>query len=312
MGRYTLRRLIQLIPVFLGTTFIIYVLVWAVPGDPFAGKCGERPCPQSYVDYMTEKFNLDDPVYVQYGKYLWNLAHGDLGTNFSGLSVTDQLLRTYPTTVKLALVALVIEAVIGIAAGVLTGIRRGGFLDNLVLVTTLLLIALPVFVTGYLLRDLVGPKVLPIFDIKVGTVSNGAPLDELLMPGLVLGSLSMAYIARLARSSIAENLRADYVRTANAKGLPVRRVAGIHLLRNSLIPVITYLGTDLGALMGGAIVTEGIFNIDGIGNLVYRSIVTKQGSTVVGVVTVLVVVYLLMNLLVDLLYAALDPRIRYD
>lgn len=312
MGRYVIRRLLQLIPVFIGTTFIIYVLVWAVPGDPFAGKCGERACPQSYVDLMTEKFNLNDPLIVQYGKYLWNLLHGDLGTNFSGLSVVDQLARVYPTTLKLALVALAIEAVVGILAGVLTGLRRGGFLDNLVLVSTLLLIALPVFVTGYLLRDIVGPKVLPPLGIKVGTVSSAAPLPELLLPGLVLGSLSMAYIARLTRSSVAENRRADYVRTAIAKGLPGRRVAGIHLLRNSLIPVVTFLGTDLGALMSGAIVTEGIFNIDGIGNLVFRSVATKQGSTVVGVVTVLVIVYLVMNLLVDLLYAALDPRIRYE
>lgn len=312
MGRYVIRRLLQLIPVFLGTTFIIYVLVWAVPGDPFAAKCGERPCPQSYVEVMTEKFNLDDPVIVQYGKYLWNLVHGDLGTNFSGQSVADQLLRTYPTTVKLAVFALIIEAGVGIVAGVVTGLRRGGFLDNLVLVSTLLLISLPVFVTGYILRDLIGPHVLPLLGIKVGTVSAGSPLPELFFPALVLGSLSMAYIARLTRSSVAENRRADYVRTAIAKGLPGRRVAGIHLLRNSLIPVVTFLGTDLGALMGGAIVTEGIFNIDGIGNLVFRSIVLKQGATVVGVVTVLVLVYLLMNLLVDLLYAALDPRIRYE
>ncbi len=312
MGRYVIRRLLQLIPVLIGATFIIYVLVWAVPGDPFAGKCGERACPQSYVDAMTAKFNLNDPLLVQYGTYLWNLVHGDLGTNFAGQSVTDQLLRTYPTTLKLALVAIAIEALIGITAGVLTGLRRGSFLDNLVLVSTLLLIALPVFVTGYVMRDLVGPKILPLLGIKVGTVSTGAPLPELLLPGLVLGSLSMAYITRLTRASIAENRRADYVRTAIAKGLPRRRVSGIHLLRNSLIPVVTFLGTDLGALMGGAIVTEGIFNIDGIGNLVFRSVITKQGSTVTGVVTVLVLVYLVMNLLVDLLYAALDPRIRYE
>jgi oligopeptide transport system permease protein len=312
MGRYVIRRLLQLIPVFLGTTFTIYILVWAVPGDPFAAKCGERPCSQSYIDVMTEKFNLDDPIIVQYGKYLWNLFHGDLGTNFSGQSVADQLLRTYPTTLKLAVFALIIEALIGITAGVLTGLRRGSYLDNLVLITTLLLISLPVFVTGYVLRDLIGPHVLPFLGIKVGTVSTGAPLAELFFPALVLGSLSMAYIARLTRSSVAENRRADYIRTAIAKGLPGRRVAGIHLLRNSLIPVVTYLGTDLGMLMGGAIVTEGIFNIDGVGRLIFRSIVLKQGATVVGVVTVLVLVYLVMNLLVDLLYAALDPRIRYE
>ncbi len=312
MGRYVVRRILQLIPVFIGTTFLIYFLVWAVPGDPFAGKCGERACPQSYVDKVTEEFNLGDPVVVQYGKYIWNLVHGDFGSDFSGNTVADQLAQTYPNTIKLAVIALIFEALIGIVAGVLTGMRRGSFLDNLVLVSTLLLIALPVFVTGYVARDLIGPKLLPLLGIKVGTVSGGSPLPELLLPALVLASLSIAYVARLTRSTVAENLRADYVRTAIAKGLTPRRVAGVHLLRNSLIPVVTFLGTDLGALMGGAIVTEGIFNINGIGNLVYRSIVTKQNATVVGVVTVLVVVYMLMNLLVDLLYAALDPRIRYE
>jgi oligopeptide transport system permease protein len=144
------------------------------------------------------------------------------------------------------------------------------------------------------------------------TVSSDAQLAELLLPGFVLGSLSMAYIARLARTSIAENRRADYVRTAIAKGLPMRRVVGIHLLRNSMIPVLTYLGTDLGALMGGAIVTEGIFNINGVGREVYRAIVTKEGATVVSIVVILVLVYLVMNLVIDVLYAVLDPRIRYE
>ena len=144
------------------------------------------------------------------------------------------------------------------------------------------------------------------------TVSNEMRFSELIVPGFVLGSASMAYVARVARTSIAENRRADYVRTAIAKGLPMRRVVGVHLLRNSLIPVVTLLGTDLGALMGGAIVTEGIFGINGIGRQVLRSIVTKESATVVGIVVVLVLVYLIMNLVVDLLYAALDPRIRYE
>ncbi|SDY74977.1 oligopeptide transport system permease protein [Micromonospora pattaloongensis] len=308
MGRYVLRRLLQLIPVFFGTTFLIYYLVWAVPGDPFAGKCGDRRCPDSYIQFMTEKYHLDDPIWMQYGTYMKNLLQGDFGQNFSGRDISDILITAYPNTLKLALVALAIEALIGLTAGVLTGLRRNGFLDNLVLVSTLFLIALPTFVTGFVLQYLFGVQ----WKIINPTVSNSPTFAELLVPGFVLGSISMAYIARLARTSIAENRRADYVRTAIAKGLPQRRVVGVHLLRNSLIPVVTYLGTDLGALMGGAIITEGIFGINGIGRTVYRSIVTKEGAVVVSIVVVLVLVYLLMNLLVDLLYAALDPRIRYE
>ncbi|HEY8532471.1 MAG TPA: ABC transporter permease [Micromonospora sp.] len=308
MGRYVLRRLLQLIPVFIGTTFFIYVLVWAVPGDPFAGKCGDRRCPDSYIAMMTEKYHLDEPVWIQYLLYMKNLLHGDFGQTLGGRPISDILLEAYPNTVKLALVALAIEGVIGIIAGVLTGLRRNGFLDNLVLVSTLFLIALPTFVTGFVLQYLLGVQ----WQIVKPTVSGNPSLGELIVPGFVLGSVSMAYIARLARTSIAENRRADYVRTAIAKGLPMRRVVGVHMLRNSLIPVVTYLGTDLGMLMGGAIVTEGIFNVNGIGHHVYRAIITKEGATVVSIVVILVLVYLVMNLVVDLLYAALDPRIRYE
>ncbi|GAB3798684.1 ABC transporter permease [Micromonospora zhanjiangensis] len=308
MGRYLLRRLLQLIPVFIGTTFMIYYLVWSVPGDPFAGKCGDRRCPEQYVAQMTERYKLNEPVIVQYGNYMKNLLTGDFGTTFGGRSVNDIIAAAYPNTIKLALVGLAVEAIIGLTAGVLTGLRRNGFLDNLVLVSTLFLIALPTFVTGFVLQTLLGVQ----WHIIKPTVSSEVRFDELLIPGLVLGSISMAYIARLARTSIAENRRADYVRTAIAKGLPMRRVVGVHLLRNSLIPVITFLGTDLGSLMGGAVVTEGIFNINGVGREVFRGIITKEGSTVVSIVVILVLVYLLMNLIVDLLYAALDPRIRYE
>ncbi|MFJ8580173.1 ABC transporter permease [Micromonospora sp. NPDC093277] len=308
MGRYLVRRLLQLVPVFIGTTFMIYALVWAVPGDPFAGKCGERRCPQTYIDFMTAKYHLDENVFTQYAIYMQNLLRGDFGETFGGRSINDVIATAYPNTLKLALVALAIEAVIGLTAGVLSGLRRNGFLDNLVLVSTLFLIALPVFVVGFVLQWLFGVQ----WKIVSPTVSSAMPFSELIIPGFVLGSASMAYVARMARTSIAENRRADYVRTAIAKGLPMRRVVGVHLLRNSLIPVVTLLGTDLGALMGGAIVTEGIFAINGIGREVYRSIVTKESATVVSIVVVLVVVYLLMNLLVDLLYAALDPRIRYE
>ncbi|AHH94184.1 ABC transporter permease [Kutzneria albida] len=301
MGRYVLRRLLQLIPVFFGTTFIIYALVWAIPVDPFAGKCGQRPCPPEYVAKMRADFNLDDNLLVQYIKYLGKLFTGNFGQTFSGIDVSTLIANAYPITIRLAVVALIIEAIIGLTAGVLTGLRKNGFLDNLVLISTLVLISLPVFVTGYILKL--------IFTVSV---PGNPSFFDLILPGFVLGSLSMAYVARLTRTSIAENRGADFVRTAIAKGLPGKRVVGVHLLRNSVIPVVTFLGTDLGALMGGAIVTEGVFNIHGIGGLVFINIQQQQGVVVTGVVTLLVLVYLLMSLVVDLLYAVLDPRIRYE
>lgn len=307
MGRYVLRRLLQLIPVFIGTTFLIYVLVWSLPGDPFAGMC-KGPCPDAFRAKMVEKYNLDKNIFVQYFSYMQNLLRFDFGETYSERDVGEMIGAAAPVSLRLATVAILIEAAIGIVAGILTGLRGRGFLDNLVLVSTLVLIAFPVFVTGFVVQILFGSE-LGWINL---TVSSDPSWAELIAPGFVLGSLSMAYVARLTRTSIAENKRADYVRTAVSKGLPQRRVVGVHLLRNSLIPVVTFLGTDLGSLMGGAIVTEGIFGIRGIGGLVYDAILSKEGTVVTGVVVLLVLVFLTMNLLIDMLYAVLDPRIRYE
>jgi oligopeptide transport system permease protein len=308
MGRYILRRLLQLIPVFIGTTFLIFFLVWSVPGDPFAGMCGERPCPPQFVAAMTEKYNLDDNIIVQYLKYMGNLLSGDFGQTFSEQEVSELIANAAPVSLRLAIVAVAIEALIGVTAGILTGLRGRGFLDNLVLVSTLFLIAIPTFVTGFMIQIILGFQL----EILTPTVSSEATWAELIIPGFVLGSLSMAYVSRLTRTSIAENRRADYMRTALAKGQPKRRIVGVHLLRNSAIPVITFLGTDIGNLMGGAVVTEGIFGIHGIGGLVFDGVVSKQGAIVTGVIVLLVLIFLLVNLFIDLMYAVLDPRIRYD
>jgi oligopeptide transport system permease protein len=307
VGRYVIRRLLQMVLVLLGVTFMIFAAVFALPGDPIAGKCGQRACPEAYREAYVERFNLDDPIPVRYVKYIGNVVKGDLGENIDGDKVTSELERTYPTTLKLATVAIGFEILIGIGAGVLSGIRRNGIFDNGVLVGTLFLISVPVFVTGYLLQYLLGVK-WGLFPI---TATDGT-WWQLVMPGFVLAGLSLAYAARITRTSLAEVMRADYVRTAKAKGMPTRRVIGVHALRNAMIPVITFVGADFGSLMAGAIVTEGIFNIDGVGGLLYRSINLKEGATVTGVTTVLVLIFLLVNLLVDVLYAYLDPRIRYE
>lgn len=309
MGTYIIRRLLQMIPVILGATFLIFAMVFALPGDPLAGKCGDRPCPAAYRAAYIEKYNLDKPLLVQYGTYVGNLAKGDLGTTSTGTPVVDQLKLRVPVTAKLALMAVAIESIIGILAGVLTGIRRGSFLDNLVLVSTLVLISVPIFVIGNLAQLYLGVR-LGWFPVTV--TSANPSFYQLLLPAIVLGSLSVAYVARLMRTNLVENLRADYVRTAVAKGLSRRRAVGVHALRNSLIPVVTFIGFDFGALLGGAVVTEGIFNIPGVGGYIFRAIRSRDGASVVGAVTFLVIVYLFVNLLVDLLYGLLDPRISHD
>ena len=306
MGKYIIRRLLQMIPVIIGVTFIIFVAVYAL-GDPTAGRCGERACPEAYIAKFRAEHNLDQPLIIQYALYMGNLVQGDLGTNFFGNSVAEELLARWPVSLKLALMALCFEIIIGITAGVLAGIRRGHFVDSLVTVSTLFVIAIPVFVLGGLAQL--------IFGVKLGwfpvTATQGT-FYQLIMPAFVLASISVAYVARLMRANLIENLRADYTRTAKAKGLTQARTVGVHTLRNSLIPVVTYIGIDVGALMGGAIVTERIFNINGIGNFLYRSIQQKDGTSVVGTITFLVLIYLLVNLLVDILYGYLDPRISHD
>ena len=306
MGKYIIRRLLQMIPVIIGVTFLIYASVYAL-GDPTLGRCGERACPPGYIAKFRADYNLDKPLIVQYLLYMGNLVQGDLGTNFYGNKVLDELASRWPTTLRLGTMALVIETVIGITAGVLAGIRRGKFVDNLVTVSTLFLISIPIFVIGSVAQL--------VFGVRLGwfpvTATQGTTY-QLIMPAFVLASASLAYIARLMRANLAENLRADYVRTAKAKGLTNARTVGVHTLRNSLIPVITYIGIDVGALMGGAIVTERIFNINGIGNFLYRSIGQKDGASVVGTITCLVLIYLFVNLLVDILYGFLDPRISHD
>lgn len=308
MGKYIIRRLLQMIPVIFGSTFLIFAMVFKLPGDPTRGKCGERPCPPEVIAKFRETYNLDDPLLIQYFKYIGNIFRGDFGVTFNTVPIVDELAQRYPVTVKLALMAIVFEIIIGILAGVLAGMRKGRFIDSLVLISTLLVISIPVFVIGGLSQYVLGVK-WGIFPVTVG----GDPsLYELLLPALVLGALSLAYVARLTRTNLVENLRADYVRTATAKGLTRRRAVGVHTLRNSLIPVVTFIGADFGGLLGGAIVTERIFNIPGVGGFLYRSINLKDGFAVVGTVTILVFVYLFVNLLVDLLYGVLDPRISHD
>lgn len=307
MLRYIGRRILQMIPVFFGATLLIYALVFLMPGDPVQALGGDRGLSEAAAARIRAEYNLDKPFLIQYLLYLKGIVQLDFGTTFSGQPVGAVMAHAFPVTIKLALMALLFEAVFGIIFGVIAGIRRGGIFDSTVLVVSLAVIAVPSFVIGFVMQFFIGVKwgLLPV------TVGSNVNFKSLLMPAIVLGAISFAYVLRLTRQTVAENLTADYVRTARAKGLSNGRVMIFHVLRNSLIPVVTYLGADLGGLMGGAIVTEGIFGINGVGGTMYQAILKGEPTTVVSFVTVLVIVYIVANLLVDLLYAVLDPRIRY-
>jgi peptide/nickel transport system permease protein/oligopeptide transport system permease protein len=297
-----------MVPVLIGTTLLIYLAVFALPGDPIRVLGGDKPMPPAVYQALRHHYHLDDPLIVQYGKYLWGLAHGDFGQTLNGQPVGDVLTGGWAVTVQLAITAWIFELVVGIALGVWAGLRKGGVIDTLVLSGTTLVIAIPSFVLAY--------SAQLVFGLKLGWFPTAGTDDgwpySYLLPGILLGSLSLAYIARLTRTSLVENGRSDYVRTAVAKGLSRRRVLVRHTLRNSLIPVVTYLGVDLGNLMAGAIIIEGIFNLPGIGQQIWLAIQVKDGPTVVGICTFLVLIYLLANLVVDFLYGVLDPRIRHE
>jgi len=307
MAGYIVRRLLQAIPVLLGTTFLIYFMVFAMPGDPIIALFGEKTPPPAVVEQLRERYHLDQPFIVQYFIFLGNIFRGDLGTSFSGQPVSQILAETFPVTLRLAVLAIFFEMVAGITVGLVSGLRKGGIFDASALVVSLVLISLPIFVIAFVAQY--------IFGIQLGwfrtTVSTGAPTQDLILPALVLATISFAQISRLTRASVIDTDTQDFVRTAASKGLSRKRIVPVHILRNSLIPVVTYLAVDFGVLMVGATVTEGIFNVPGVGRTLYQAIIRGEGPTVVSFVTVMVLIYLVVNLLVDLLYAVLDPRIRY-
>ena len=308
MLRYIGRRLLQTIPVFFGATFLIFAMVYLMPGDPVAALGGDRGLSEAAAAQIRAQYNLDKPFWMQYLLYLKGVFTLDFGTAFNGQKVTSIMATAFPTTAKLALYALAIETILGIGLGVIAGVRRGKWFDSTILVVSLLLISVPTFVLGFVLQYVLGVQLA----ILPTTASASVDLKSLTMPAMVLGGVSLAYVIRLTRQSVSENVSADYVRTARAKGLSGGVVMTRHILRNSLIPVATFIGGDLGALMGGAIITEGIFNIHGVGGTLWSAIIKGEPQTVVSVTTVLVLVYIIANLLVDLLYAVLDPRIRYE
>lgn len=307
MTGYIVRRVLQAVPVFFGTTFLIYFMVFAMPGDPIIALFGDKTPNPAVLAQLRAQYNLDQPFIVQYLLYIAGIFRGDFGTSFSGESVNDILARTFPVTIQLAVLAMLFQTVIGILVGLVSGLRKGKLFDASALVVSLILISLPIFVVAFVSQY--------VFGISLGwarpTVGPGAPLQDLILPAIVLATASFAQIVRLTRASVIETSSLDFVRTAYSKGLSRKRIVPVHILRNSLIPVVTYLATDFGVLLVGATITEGIFNVPGVGRTLYQAIIRGEGPTVVSFVTVMVLIYLVVNLAVDLLYGLLDPRIRY-
>ncbi|GAA0600856.1 ABC transporter permease [Kribbella sandramycini] len=308
MLRFTLRRLAELALVFLGVTFAIYAAVFALPGDPIASLGGDRPLAPDVAERIRAVYHLNDPLWSQYLRYLGRLLTGDLGTDFHGRSVAERLATRWPVTIRLALTAWVIQVVVGVGLGLLAGLRKNTWIDRSVLVLTILIASVPVFVLAATAQLVFGVRLALL---PIAGISDGWPLSYLL-PATTLAVYGLAAVARLTRGSVAETMGSDHVRALWARGLSRRRVIGIHVLRNSSIPVLTFLAVDLGFLLGGAVVTEGIFNLPGVGQLLFQSIRSHEGPTVVGIATALIIVFLLSSALVDLLNSLLDPRIRHD
>jgi len=307
MFRYIVRRLLQGVLTFFGATFIVFLLMFAGSGDPIQALAGEKPVSAAQRVALTQQFHLDDNIFVRYFYFLRDLFSGDL-KSYTGRLVFEELGYKFGLTARVALIAILFTIIVGVTAGIIAALRRGGIFDSSTLILTLIVIGIPSIVLAPLAQYLFGIKwgIFPVI------YTPDKPISSLILPGLVLGALSLATALRLTRASFFDNLRADYVRTATSKGLKRTRVVGVHVLRNSLIPIVTFLGVELGNLMGGAIVTEGVFNIPGIGGTLYKAINLEDGPTVVTLVSLLVIVYIAANLIIDVLYAVLDPRIRYE
>ncbi|WP_230620960.1 MULTISPECIES: ABC transporter permease [Nocardiaceae] len=301
-------RLGQALLILIGTSLIVFVAVFALPGDPVQALIGDAVLTDAVESAIRAKYHLDDPLLVQYWSYVSGIARGDFGTTVGGEDVGTILARAWPVTIKLALTAWVLELIVGVTAGTLAALRPGGLLDKAVLAATVLTLAVPTFVLAFFVQSIVGVSwgILP-----VAGISEGWPTSYLL-PAICLATLGFGPVARLTRSSVLSTRSADFVRTARAKGISTRRLTVRHILRNALVPVVTYLGLDLGGLLGGSVVVEGIFNLPGVGGELFTGISSQQGTVVVGIVSALVLVAVAVNIVVEIAHHLLDPRIRQD
>ena len=332
MLKFAVRRLLLLVPILLGLSILVFLFVRALPGGPETALLGERSTPER-VAQVREAYGLDRPLYEQYGSYMGKVVQGDFGTSITTQRpVAEEIGRRFPATVELAGTAMIFAVAVGIPLGFVAAKRRGSWVDNTSTVGSLLGIAIPVFALGYLLKYVFGVKLglLPTqgrqaavittdhptgFYVLDGLITGDLPaawsaVQHLILPALALGTIPLAFITRITRASVLEVVHEDYVRTAEAKGMTRPVVTRRHVLRNAMLPVATVIGLQSGLLLSGAILTETVFNINGMGKFMADAIFSRDFPVLQGGILFLAVVFVLVNLLVDLSYGVLDPRVR--
>ncbi|MFN8465601.1 MAG: nickel ABC transporter permease [Caldilineaceae bacterium] len=305
--RYAVNRLLAMIPTLLILTVLVFLMVQLVPGDPAEIFLGEKHSSPELLERVRHEMGLDQPLYVQYLTYMGNLLRGNFGESlFNNQPVLDQILNAMPYTLTLALSALFISTILGVGLGIISALNHNSWIDSSAMVVALLGVSMPVFWLGLLL--------ILVFSVTLKwfpPMGQGS-LDRLVLPALTLGLLSSATLARVVRSNMLDVLSDDYIRTAKAKGLRKNTIIVRHALRNALIPAVTLMGLQFGGLISGAVITETIFARVGLGRMYVESILNKDITMIQGLTLMLAFIIMLINILVDISYAALDPRIRYE
>lgn len=310
MCKYVIKRLLMLIPVIIGVTFIVFFILNLAPGDPAAVILGDQASAEALA-MKREELGLNDPLLVRYGNYMLGLLHGDLGTSYkNNLDVWSQVMERFPNTVILAIASILVTVAIGVPIGIISAKHQYSMLDNVTTVLGLIGQAMPNFWFGLLM--------VIIFSLKLGWLpSQGMGsggfiplLKSLVLPALTLGTGAAASILRMTRSSMLEVIRQDYIDTARAKGISEKTITYRHMLKNALIPIITAIGLQVGTLLGGAMLTETVFSWPGLGRLMVDSIKSKDIPLVLGSVIFLAIMFTVVNLVVDIIYAFVDPRIK--
>jgi oligopeptide transport system permease protein len=305
--RYLIRRLLLVVPVLLGTILLVFGMVFLAPGDPITRLAGNKPLSPSTVAAIKARYHLDQAFVIQFWEYLKAISHGDFGATFTGRDVSDIVKERFPVTLKLASGAFAVDVVLGLTLSIVAAVKRRTWIDSSILVGTLVMITIPTLVVGFVLQYVFGIKLgwAPVAGIQAGWRSY-------VLPALTLGLGYAASLGRLGRSDILDNLSGEHIRAANARGLSRRRVIGHHVLKNSLVPIVTIFGLDLAYLMGGAVIVETIFNLPGLGQALIVGVRTSNGPLVVGLVMLSAIIFVFTNLFVDLLCARIDPRISYE
>lgn len=304
-SQYIIRRLLIMVPVLFGISIIIFAMVRVIPGDPGYILAGPHATKEQ-VEQIREQLGLNKHPVLQYLLFLKNILRGDLGTSTrTGLPVSKEIMARFPNTLLLAFSSILIATIFGVFIGVISGVKQNSKFDYLSMLFALFGLSMPVFWLGLML--------MLLFSIKLGwfPAVGAEGLKHLVLPSLTLGANSMAIIARMTRSSMLEVIRLDYIRTARAKGLEEKVVITRHALKNALIPVVTVIGLQTGTLLGGAVLTEIVFAWPGIGRLLVEAILSRDYPVVQGVVLLVATTFILINLIVDIIYSYLDPRIRY-